>query len=399
MTRQNQKQLPKGWKWVRLGEVIEYIFSGGTPNTKIEEYYNGNILWLNSKEVKNNRIYTTERTITEYGLEHSNAKWVKPNSVIIAMYGTTASMVAVNKIPLTTNQACAALEIDSIKADYNYIFYALLAEQKNLKRLSSGVAQQNLNLSIIKDFQIPLPPLPEQKAIAEVLSSLDDKIELLQEQNKTLEEMAQTLFRKWFIDNPERKRWKKVRLGDGTLATIIKSGIEPFTGHKTYLATRDVQGLEIVGGTPIMYNSRPSRANMQPSVYSVWFAKKWGVQKLLMFDEFSNNVDDYVLSTGFLGLKTKPETHYYIWLFVITDEFQEIKDTLVSGSVQPDITNAGVMKILIEAPPIKLLGSFNHKVKGMFAKISANKRQVEVLRDLRDLLLPKLISGEVRVKI
>ena len=98
--------LPKEWQRVRLGDIALKIFSGGTPQSTKEEYYQGNIPWLNTGEVKNTRIYQTEKYITELGLQNSSAKWVKIDSVIIALYGATAGKVAINKIPLTTNQAC-----------------------------------------------------------------------------------------------------------------------------------------------------------------------------------------------------------------------------------------------------------------------------------------------------
>ncbi len=209
-----------------------------------------------------------------------------------------------------------------------------------LDELNEDSAVPGLNRNTAYSQEILLPPLPEQKAIASVLSSLDDKIDLLHRQNQTLEQMAETLFRKWFIEDA-KEDWEEVKLGDSELSTIISSGIKRFEGEKIYLATGDVQDTNITGGTKITYENRPSRANMQPVKFSVWFAKKGGVRKLLMFDDYSDT-NRYILSTGFSGLKTNELSHYYIWCFILTKEFQEIKDSLVSGSVQPDITNDGI---------------------------------------------------------
>jgi len=137
---------------------------------------------------------------------------------------------------------------------------------------------------------------------------------------------------------------------------------------------------------------------MQPVKFSVWFAKKGGVRKLLMFDDYPD-IDKYILSTGFSGLKTNELSHYYIWCFVLTKEFQEIKDSLVSGSVQPDITNEGIRQITILKPDNKTLMKFNEIVKPIFYKYQQNKLQIRTLENLRDALLPKLMSGEIKVKL
>ena len=100
------------------------------------------------------------------------------NSIIVAMYGNTAGKVAISKIPLTTNQACCNLMIDSSKADYRYVFYYLCSKYIEIKAKANGAAQQNLNAQQIKELEIKLPSLQEQSRISDILTSLDDKIEL-----------------------------------------------------------------------------------------------------------------------------------------------------------------------------------------------------------------------------
>lgn len=166
------------WTKYKLGELCKRVCSGGTPKSTCEEYYGGKIPWLNTKEVNFNRIYSTESTISQAGLDNSSAKWIEKNAVIVAMYGNTAGKVALSKIPLTTNQACCNLMIDEKKADYRYIYYFLCSQYVEIKSKANGAAQQNLNAQQIKDLDIPLPPLEVQSRIADILSSFDDKIEL-----------------------------------------------------------------------------------------------------------------------------------------------------------------------------------------------------------------------------
>lgn len=171
---------------MKIGDMCTKICSGGTPASSIKEYYNGNIPWLNTKEVCFNRVYNTEKKITQLGYESSAAKLIPSNSVIVAMYGATAAKCCINKIPLTTNQACCNLIIDETKGDYNFIYYYICYKYNELLSLTNGAAQQNLNTQIIKDFEIPSLSLEKQKAIAAVLSALDNKIEVNCAINKNL---------------------------------------------------------------------------------------------------------------------------------------------------------------------------------------------------------------------
>ena len=188
------------WNRVQVGELCSRVCSGGTPKSTNSEYYGGDIPWLNTREVNFNRISKTEGFITQAGLDNSSAKWIKKNCVIVAMYGATAGRCAITKIPLTTNQACCNLEIDDTKADYRFVYYALKNEYVRLSSAANGGAQQNLNAQQVKEFDIPYPPLPIQRKIASILSSLDDKIETNNAICRNLEEQAMALYKSWFVD-------------------------------------------------------------------------------------------------------------------------------------------------------------------------------------------------------
>lgn len=163
---------------MNIGEICNRIYSGGTPKSGKAEYYeNGNIPWLNTKEVNFNRIRKTETFITEKGFSNSSAKWVSPHSVIIAMYGATAGKVALAEIPLTTNQACCNLDIDESVADYRYIYYWFKNNYNSIANLANGGAQQNLSIKLIRQIQIDLPDLQHQHKIAYLLNTLDDLID------------------------------------------------------------------------------------------------------------------------------------------------------------------------------------------------------------------------------
>ena len=162
---------PEGVKRVRLEEVCKKICSGGTPLRNISAYFEGNIPWMRTQEVDWKDVYDTEIKITEEAVKNSAAKLIPINCVIIAMYGATAAKACINKIPLTTNQACCNLQIDPKKALYKYVYYWICCRYKDIKAMGEG-SQNNINAQKIKNLLIPLPPLPIQQTIVSYLDKL-----------------------------------------------------------------------------------------------------------------------------------------------------------------------------------------------------------------------------------
>lgn len=386
------------WKEYKIKNITKRITSGGTPSTKIREYYGGEIPWLNTKEIGFNHITDTEVKITEAGLNNSSAKWIEPNSVIVAMYGATAGKIAINKIPLTTNQACCNLTINGEIADYNFVYYYLCNSYDELKVLASGAAQQNLNVSIISDFIIFLPPLPEQRAIASVLSSLDDKIDLLHRENKTLEAMAETLFQQWFIEEA-KDEWETGKLGD---FITVKGGTTPSTKNP-----------EFWNGT--IHWTSPRDLSNHTSVYLLDTERKITEKGLSEIGSGLLPKGAVLLSSrapiGYLAITEVPMainqgyigivcdkllSNYFMYLWIRLN-LETIKSS-AHGSVFPEIPKSTFRELDIDVPPKEKLQIFNNEVAPLFEKIKLNMYQIRTLEKLRDTLLPKLMSGEVRVK-
>ena len=158
--------------WRKLGEVCTKVCSGGTPSTKIKEYYKGNIPWLRTQDIDWKDVYDTEVKITEEAVNNSSAQLIPTNCVIVAMYGATAAKACINRIPLTTNQACCNLLVDESIANYKYVYYWICREYERLRALGEG-CQSNLSGKKIKDYIIPLPPLSVQSRIVEILDKFD----------------------------------------------------------------------------------------------------------------------------------------------------------------------------------------------------------------------------------
>jgi len=178
-------EIPEHWEVRKLSRLFKNIGSGTTPSSnKIEYYENGNINWLQTGDLNDGYINNTSKKITEKALEdYSTLKIYPPNSLVIAMYGATIGKLGILNIYSATNQACCVLSDYKYKIS-KYIFYTFLAFRKHIISLSYGGGQPNISQETIKSLKIPLPPLSEQKQIAEYLDKKLAKIDKLIEKSK-----------------------------------------------------------------------------------------------------------------------------------------------------------------------------------------------------------------------
>jgi type I restriction enzyme, S subunit len=184
-----QELLQINWQLVNLGnERFFNLATGGTPSTKIPEYWNGDIPWLLSGEVHKKLIYNTEKRISNKGYENSNATLIPKRSILIALagQGKTRGTVAITEIELTTNQSVAAIVPNEEYVFPYYIYHKLDTMYEELRAYSAGSGRAGLSLQLLREILIPLPPLPEQQKISEILSSVDEKIK---SERKQLEQL------------------------------------------------------------------------------------------------------------------------------------------------------------------------------------------------------------------
>ncbi len=416
------------WKEYKLGDICNKVTSGGTPNTRKDEYYGGLIPWVRTQEVNFNRLYDTEIKISEEGLHNSSAKWIPENSVIIAMYGATAGKVAINKIPVTTNQACCNLIIDHKKSDYRFIYYNILSRFSSIANMAVGGAQQNLNAGMIKELSIFLPSLPTQTAIAEILSSLDDKIELNNKINQELEALAQTLFKQWFIDfefpneNGEPYKSSGGEMVESELGEIPKGWVVERLGDHLYIKGRigwkglkkseylqDFEGYSIVNGSDFQneqidyfscgwipkerFDDSPE---IQLKLNDILITKDGTIGKLAFVNRLNNPTS---VASGVFVVRANSEkvSTFFCWSFFKSPYFQSLVKSRIDGSVIPHLYQKDFVEMFIPLPSISILHEFEIRVKAIFELIFEKKEESKELGMLRDTLLPKLISGELEI--
>lgn len=217
------------WDMVKLGDICETT-SGGTPLKSNEEFYlPAEIPWINSGEVRNGEIFKANKYISRLGLEKSSAKLIPANSVLVAMYGATAGQVGLLKFEASTNQAVCSI-LPNEKFNSKFLYYILSSKTEDLIKMSVGGAQPNISQYIIKNVEIPLPPLEVQ---AEIVKELDGYQAVIDGAQKVIDNWKPTL--------PLNPNWQKVKLSDyvtysqGVQVDLDKQSKEPICGYDKFI--------------------------------------------------------------------------------------------------------------------------------------------------------------------
>lgn len=266
--------------------------------------------------------------------------------------------------------------------------------------IAGGSAQPGANAKQLGSFEIQLPPLPEQKAIANVLSSLDDKIDLLHQQNQTLEALAETLFRQWFIEEA-KEDWEEVRLK--TVVDIAIGRTPPRKETQWFsVNSQDVKWISIKdlgnGGVFIFntseYLTKEAVAKFKIPIIpadTVLLSFKMTVGRVAITTE--EMLSNEAIAHFKFNEKT-PFSNEYLYLYLKNYKYETLGST---SSIVTSINSAMIKDLEITIPDEITMSNFNHTVFQYFNKIKENSKQIQTLNNLRDTLLPKLMSGEVRV--
>ena len=415
------------WKTYKLEDLCKRICSGGTPKSTCEEFYGGTIPWLNTKEVNFNRIYETESTITQTGYNNSSAKWVDANSIIVAMYGNTAGKVALAKIPLTTNQACCNLTIDELKADYRYLFYYLLSQYDIIKSKANGAAQQNLNAQQIKDLLIPLPSLETQRVISDILTALDDKIELNNRINHNLEEQAQALYKSWCVDFEPFKDgkfveselgmipegWRVGRYNDIISTTVSGDwGKEDLTGNYTHKVSC-IRGCDFADASHGLRGNIPERYILEKNYDNKRLLDKDIIVEIsggtptvstgricMISNKLLKKYNNDLVCTNFCKI-IRPHKGYssYIFYSWFDKYLQKVMFGYENGT--SGIKNFQLSDFLekepVIIPSLDAISRFATIIDSYQIVIQMNGSENTKYTEIRDTLLPKLMSGELKI--
>ena len=394
------------WHTYKLKDITTKIGSGSTPTGGSGAYKAEGITLIRSQNVLDYKFTEDGLAFIDDDQAYSLRNViVEVNDVLLNITGDSVARCCgapANWLPARVNQHVAILRSNPEKLDHRFLKYSLLASKEELLILSEiGGTRNALTKGMLEDYEVILPPLPEQKAIASVLSSLDDKIDLLHRQNKTLEAMAETLFRQWFIEEA-KEDWEEVTLADVCTRITDGSHSSPASVEEGYpmASVKDMYDWGINQATCRKISKEDYEALVQADCKAlqgdILIAKDGSYLKHVFLLEKSLDV---VLLSSIAMLR--PNGRYnpmLLTLFLKLDSTHELMQNIVTGAVIPRIVLKDFRKFPIQLPPKDLQDKAVKIVKPIFEKCWENNRQIQTLENLRDTLLPKLMSGEVRVQ-
>lgn len=390
-------------EWQPLEDISVKISSGGTPKTSVAEFYNGDIPWLRTQEVDFGEIWDTEIKITEAGLKNSSAKWIPENCVIVAMYGATVGKIGVNKIPMTTNQACANIELDTERVNYRYVFHFLLSQYEYIKSLGAG-SQTNINAGIVKKISIPIPcPNNPKKSLAiqaEIVRILDAFTAMITELTTelNLRQQQYNYYRDQLLSFDEDEvEWKtlgeiaeysKKRVSSEVLDESNYVGVNNLLQNRAGKTESDHVPTE-GNSTGYSYNDILI-GNIRPYLKKIWHADRDG----------GTNGDVLVVH-----LTDSAVIPRYLYQVLADDKFFEYNMQHAKGAKMPRGSKAKILEYLVPIPSKKeqarivaILDKFDTLTtsitEGLPREIELRQQQYEYYRDLL-LSFPKPDSEKV----
>lgn len=395
------------WKTYNLGEVTTKIGSGSTPTGGSNAYKEEGISLIRSQNI-------LDFTFSKGGLAFIDDEQafklrgvnVEENDILFNITGDSVARVCKvpNEIlPARVNQHVAILRADNINLNYDYLLYLLQSRKEELLIMSEiGATRNAITKVMLETLEIQLPPFHEQKAIAAVLSSLDDKIDLLQQQNQTLEALAETLFRQWFIEEA-KEDWEEGKLEQ--LVLSANTGLDairraPIVENNTGIKCLRIQDIsqnktyDNWGNTEVK-DSDYVKAQLKRG--DIIMARTCSPGILLHVQEDLNAV----FNNGLARIRANENSHpiFLKYLFKTNEFTNHIYGISDGTAVQLNMKLGDLLSYDLKIPPKNFIDRFVEIVSEWNDKILANKQQIQTLTQLRDTLLPKLMSGEVRVKL
>ena len=454
------------WTTSKLSDVIE-IIGGGTPKRSENKYWNGDIPWLSVADFNNDFRYVNDSIehITELGLQKSSTKLLDKDHLIISARGTVGCLAQLS-VPMAFNQSCYGLNGKEGILDNGFLYYFLKNNISELKQKTHGAVFDTITRDTFEHIQISYPDLGTQKEIAKNLGNFDDKIQLNTQINQTLEQIAQALFKSWFVDF-DPMRAKVQALSDGlsleqaelaAMQAISGKTAEELTALSQAQSERyaelaetakvfpceivEVDGIEVPRGWEIKplpeiidFLEGPGIRNwqytdeedgikfinircIQNGDLTLTTANKITKEEAFgKYKHFQLEEDDIVVSTsGTLGrfafvrkehlplslntsvIRFRPIKNKSTLGFIagfVENQLQHELEIRASGSAQRNFGPTHLKQISLLVPDFKLLELHQKYASSLFEKRKQLLSEIDVLKDTRDLLLPKLLNGEI----
>jgi type I restriction enzyme, S subunit len=397
--------IPEEWDVFKVKNIAETT-AGGTPSTRISEYWGGNILWMSSGELNYKKVNNVEGRITDLGLKNSSTKLLPKHSILIGLagQGKTRGTVAYNEVELCTNQSVAAILPNEDKYYFKYLFYNLDCRYDELRKLSTGDGGRGgLNLHIINSLNIPLPPLSEQKKIAEILSTWDKAISNYELLITNYELRKKALMQKLLTGKVRFKEfvgqeWKEVRLKE---VSTIKRGAG--SQYLQYVEDKH-DGIQLLRINDFL-NDKPKYVKLTNDI------KRFIVHEgdILIAGTGATAGIIYLITKELDGLAhsynaprimlRKSVTISYIYYFLNSQKIQNQQISLFTGNAQHFLDINAIGNFKIDLPLLNEQRKIASVLTAQDKQIDLLKQQKSTLEQQKKGLMQKLLTGEVRVKV
>ncbi|UMB59897.1 restriction endonuclease subunit S [Lutibacter sp. A80] len=396
------------WEKVSLGEVAKVQTGPFGSQLKNEQYVTGGTPVITVEHIDDFKIKDFDYpSVTNEDRDRLSKYLLKEGDIVFTRVGSVELSAYVSKNQdgwMFSSRMLSVRPIKKVDSKYLSYFFRQPSFRKYIFKISVGATMPSINTSILKSIPISYPPLPEQKAIANVLTAFDDKIELLQQQNQTLESLAQTIFKEWFgkyqIGDDLPEGWRVGKIEDLTIR--MSSGGTPSTKRSDFygdeifwFSTKELQDNFLLG-----CDKKISQLGLDNSS-----AKLFPKHTVLMAIYAAPTV-------GRLGILTKEASFNQAAVGLVADELFGFEfvylllkslrvelNNLSNGAAQQNLNVGLVKNYKISIPPKVLLKQFRSVITPLFNKMEINTQQIQSLTKTRDTLLPKLMSGQVRVKM
>ncbi|CAH8283113.1 type I restriction enzyme S subunit [Mariniflexile fucanivorans] len=407
------RSIPDGWVETTLGEICNPKGGKRLPKGMTLVNYKTNHPYIRITDFNGNQINKNQlQYVTDDIFKHISRYIVNENDVVITIVGTVGLVAQIDreldKASLTEN--CTKL-VDLKNVDHSYLYYFLISKngQDEIVKNTVGAVQKKLPIYGVQNINITLPTIPEQKSIADILIAFDNKIELLQAQNKTLEETAQTIFAEWFgkyqIEDELPDGWRVGKLGDLVIkiskgTTPTKNDLIGLRGEVPFLKVKDISNdglilknnLELI--PKIIHENQLKRSILETD--DVLFSIAGTIGRIAIVDLEMNN-SNCNQALAFIRLKDKHSFLEYIHLWLKSKETQDVIISNIVQGVQANVSLTVLSNLLLLIPSLESINNWCNLIKPIYQKYQTNTKQIQTLTKTRDELLPRLMSGEVRV--
>ena len=372
--------------------------------------------YLRTTDMTSGRIYWDRVPFCSPGKNDVLKGSLEDLDIVISRTGANAGAPGIVLSPPTNTLFAGYLvrfKIDKKLANPKYVYLILTSQlwSDYSKYSRTGSGQPQLNAKLMGRFEFPLPSLPVQNSIVDMLWPIHEQIsnchEALKLNRKFLVDLYSYFFEQKamsqqssFVDNDDLgfeipSTWRVEPLGKSKVLSIVKTGVKDFRGNKKYFATADIDGNDFeTTATSIDYSGRESRANMQPITSSVWIAKMKDTDKTFFLnDEHEKLIDSSIFSTGFFGFHTSKEFLPYLYGFLNSNYFVTKKNFFATGATQEAINQWMLDYIYIPIPDSGLIDKFNEVVIPIMNQIAVSQISIFSYTEAVDTLLPQILNN------